>query len=359
MKVLVTGGGGFLGRGITERLLERGDAVTVLSRGAYPELVERGACVISADLVDAATVAAASAGCDLVYHVAARAGIWGTYADFHRVNVVGTRNVLQALRAQKNPRLIYTSSPSVTFDGQDARNADERLPYPSHFENAYSKTKALAERMVLEAANRGEIAAVALRPHLIWGPRDPHLIPRVVAAARAGRLMQVGDGKNEVDVTYVDNAVDAHILAGDRLAATGGGSPNGRAYFISNGQPVALWPWINALLKRLDVSPVTRSISLSSARRIGGLFEGVYRLLRLRGEPRMTRFLASQLGTSHYYDITAARRDFGYEPRVGVEEGLDRLVAWMKEQGSGTGDRGSGVRGQGSEIGVRGLRNPS
>lgn len=328
MKALVTGGGGFVGRGITERLLARGDAVVVLARGTYPELEARGARVVRADLTDAAAVATACDGVDVVFHVAARAGIWGSYATFHQPNVEGTRNVLDGMRAHRVARLVYTSSPSVTFDGADAVNADERLPYPARFENAYSATKAQAEQMVLGAAQRGEVAAVALRPHLIWGPGDPHLIPRVVKAARAGRLMQVGDGANEVDITYVDNVVDAHILAGDAVGPDH--ACNGRAYFVSNGAPVRLWPWINALLERLGVAPVRRRISVNAARRIGAVMETAYRVLRLPGEPRMTRFLAAQLGTSHWYDISALRRDLGYTPQVGLDEGFERLVAWLK-----------------------------
>lgn len=331
MKALVTGGGGFVGRGITERLLSRGDEVVVLARGVYPDLESRGARVVRADLTDADAVSAACAGCDVVFHVAARAGIWGPFESFYQPNVLGTRNVLAGTRAHGVPKLVYTSSPSVTFDGSDAVKADERLPYPTRFENAYSATKAEAEQAVLAAAKRGEMAATALRPHLIWGPGDPHLIPRVVKAARAGRLMQVGDGANMVDITYVDNVVDAHILAGDALHA--GHPANGRAYFVSNGEPVALWPWINSLLERLKIPSVKKRISVATARRIGAVMEAGYRLLRLPGEPRMTRFLAAQLGTSHWYDISALRRDLGYAPRVGLGEGFEALVAWLQTTG--------------------------
>lgn len=332
VRALVTGGGGFVGRGIVERLLARGDEVVVLARGAYPDLESRGASLVRADLTDAVKVASACRGCDVIYHVAARAGIWGGYDLFHRPNVDGTRNVLAAARAAEVPRLVYTSSPSVTFDGRDAENADERLPYPARFENAYSSTKAQAEQMVLEAARQGELAVTALRPHLIWGPGDNHLIPRVVKAARQGRLVQVGDGENLVDITYIDNVVDAHILAGDAL--TRAHPANGRAYFVSNGEPVSLWRWINQLLERLGIAPVRRRISVTAARHLGGVLESVHRFLRLPGEPRMTRFLAAQLGTSHWYDISAIRRDLGYSPRVGVDEGLERLVAWLRSTGS-------------------------
>jgi len=229
-------------------------------------------------------------------------------------------------------RLVYTSSPSVTFDGHDAVNANESLPYPARYETSYAETKAEAERTVLQADGRDGLHTVALRPHLIWGPGDPHLIPRVVAAARAGRLMQVGDGRNRVDITYVDNAVTAHVQAADCLGPEG--RAHGHAYFISDGHPVELWPWINDLLERLGVPRVRRTVSMRTARAIGAVLETVYRVLHLPGEPRMTRFVAAQLGTSHYYDLTAARRDFGYEPTVGMEEGLERLVRWLQARGS-------------------------
>ncbi|MBM3461715.1 MAG: NAD-dependent epimerase/dehydratase family protein [Armatimonadetes bacterium] len=328
MRILVTGARGFLGRGIAERLMERGEQVAVLVRSSDDALARRGAEMVLTDLGDRDRVMAACAGRDLVYHVAAKAGIWGPREEYFRSNVEGARNILDGCRKHRVPRLVYTSSPSVTFDGGDAVNANESLPYPSRFENDYCLTKATAEREILEAGRKREVATCAIRPHLIWGPGDPHLIPRVVAAARAGRLMQVGDGRNLVDITYVDNAVDAHLQAGDALSLD---SPlNGQPYFISQGEPVALWPWINGLLEKLGVAPIKKQISMAAARRIGAVLEGAYRLLGLKSEPRMTRFLAAQLGTSHYYDISAARRDFGYAPRVASDEGMDRLIAWLK-----------------------------
>lgn len=330
MRALVTGGGGFLGRALAERLVARGDTVTVVGRRPYPDLETKGIRCITADLADGEATVKACEDCDIVFHVAARAGVWGAHADYVRANVEGTRNVLEGCVRHGVTRLVYTSSPSVTFDGRDAVNADESLPYPARFETSYSETKAEAERMVLRADGRGGLHTVALRPHLIWGPGDPHLIPRVVAAARAGRLVQVGDGRNKVDITFVENAVTAHVLAGDCLGAEGN-NVHGHAYFISDGRPVELWPWINHLLERLGVPRVKKTISVSTARRIGAVLETLYRWFRLPGEPRMTRFVAAQLGTSHYYDLSAARRDFGYVPTVQMEEGLDRLVRWMKE----------------------------
>ena len=236
MNALVTGGGGFLGGAIVRRLRARGDEVRSLSRGRYPALRRPRRQQIQGDVADAGAVDAAVAGCDVVFHVAAKAGVWGRYAEYHRANVVGTENVLAACRRHGVRRLVYTSSPSVVFDGRDMEGVDESVPYPAHYEAHYPQTKAEAERLVL-AANGPDLATVALRPHLIWGPGDNHLVPRILARGRAGRLRRIGRANKLIDSIYIDNAADAHLLAADRLAP---GSPvAGKAYFISNGEPIA------------------------------------------------------------------------------------------------------------------------
>jgi nucleoside-diphosphate-sugar epimerase len=203
-------------------------------------------------------------------------------------------------------------------------NADERVPYPTRYECPYPATKAQAERLVLQANGKDGLLTTSLRPHLIYGPGDPHLFPRIIDRARKGLLVQVGDGTNKVDITYVENAADAHLLAADRL---GDGAPvNGQAYFISQGAPVLLWPWINEILMALGIPVVRRKISRGVARTVGAAMEMAYTVLPLRGEPRMTRFLADQLATSHYFDISKARNDLGYEPRISTEEGLERTI---------------------------------
>lgn len=328
MKTLVTGGGGFLGRYIVEQLLERGDEVTVLARGHYPELAQLGARPIQGDLQDAETVGQACAGMEAVFHVAARAGFWGSWESFYGPNVVGTQNIIAGCRQQGVPKLINTSSPSVVFDGRPHHGADESLPYPSRYENYYSHTKAIAEQLVT-AANGPDLLTVSLRPHIIWGPRDNQILPRLVARARADKLIQVGDGANKVDATYVEDAARAHLLAADRLTPD---SPvAGAVYFISQNEPVNLWDFVNQLLARLDVPPVRRKISLPVARAIGAALEFVYRAFRLKGEPRLTRFLASELAMSHYYDISRAINELGYRPQVSIEEGLRRTAAYFKE----------------------------
>ncbi|MES2643255.1 MAG: NAD-dependent epimerase/dehydratase family protein [Myxococcota bacterium] len=326
MNALVTGGGGFLGLEIVRRLRARGDTVTVLARGEYPEVAALGARLVRADISDAGAVLAAAAGPDIVFHVAAKAGVWGKKEDYERANVTGTENVLAACKAHGITRLVYTSSPSVVFDGKDHVGISE-APYPETHENHYSETKARAERLVL-AANSPTLATIALRPHLIWGPRDPHILPRLFTRARAGRLRIVGDGQNRVSVSYVDNAGAAHLQAAAALAP---GAPcSGRAYFVNDPEPVLVWAWANDLFGRVGIPPVTRKVSVGVARFAGTIAEAVWSLFGLAGEPPMTRFVAAQLGTSHAYDIGPAVRDFGYTPEVGPEEALERTAAWWK-----------------------------
>ena len=325
---LVTGGGGFLGRAIADLLLQRGWRVRSYSRGDYPQLAASGVEVFRGDLCDAERLGRAVLGATTVFHVAARAGVGGQYREYHEANVVGTENVVAACQNSGVPFLIYTSSPSVVFAGRNIEGLDESIPYPAKHQSAYSATKAIAEQRVL-AANSERLRTVALRPHLIWGPGDNHIAPRVIARARSGRLRIVGDGTNRVDITYVDNAAAAHLAAADALqnrpviAA-------GKAYFISDGVPVNAWDFINEILACAGVPPVTRRISLPAARRIGAVLEFVYRALRIRGEPPMTRFLAEELATSHWFDISAARRDLGYSPVVDRAAGLARLRASLR-----------------------------
>ena len=322
MNALVTGGGGFLGGSIVRLLLARGDRVRSLSRQRYPALDALGVEQVQGDLGDLAPVEAACQGCEVVFHVAAKAGVAGRYADYHRANVVGTQNVLAACRKHGVRKLVFTSSPSVVFDGRDMEGVDESVPYPAHYHAAYPATKALAERLVL-AANGPDLATVALRPHLIWGPGDNHLVPRILARGAAGKLRKIGRRDTKIDSVYIDNAAAAHLLACDRLAP--GSPPAGRAYFISNGEPMPTWELVDRILAAGGLPPVTRGVPLWLAVAAGWVMEKSYAIFRPDAEPPMTPFLARELATSHWFDLSAARRDLGYDPKVSIAEGLVRL----------------------------------
>ncbi|MDP1799288.1 MAG: NAD-dependent epimerase/dehydratase family protein [Planctomycetaceae bacterium] len=323
---LVTGGGGFLGQALCRALIARGATVRSLARGDYPELNAVGVETIRGDIACRDDVLRTAEGCDVVFHVAAKAGVWGAASEYHRANVVGTQNVLEACRHHGVARLIYTSSPSVVYAGHDEAGLNESTPYPATYLTHYPRTKAEAERLVL-AANGPTLSTVALRPHLIWGPGDNHLVPRLIARAKAGKLRRVGNGRNRVDTTYIDNAVAAHLAAFDRLSPTAACA--GKTYFIANNEPRPLWELIDQMLACADLPPVRQSISAGTAYSIGAVLEGLYTVMRWQDEPPMTRFVARQLSTDHWYDLTAAIHDLGYQPAVSVDEGLRRLREWM------------------------------
>lgn len=324
MKALVTGGGGFLGGAVVTALLARGDTVTSLARGDYPHLRDQGVRTVRGDLADPATARAAVEGVDVVLHVAAKAGIGGRAEDFRRSNVVGTRVLLEACRDAGVGRLVFTSTPSVVHSGGDLHGGDESLPYATSFDSAYPATKAEAERAVL-AANGPGLATVALRPHLVWGPGDTQLVPRILARARSGRLRLVGDGSSVVDTTYIDDAARAHLDAADRVAP--GAACAGRAYFVTSGDPRPIRELIDGILRAGGLPPVTGTVPRPVAVGAGAVVETLWALLRRTDDPPMTRFLARQLATAHWFDIAAARRDLGYAPRVDLDEGFERLAA--------------------------------
>jgi len=323
--VLVTGGGGFLGSAIVRQLISRGETVRSLSRGRYPELERLGVDHICADLADRKAVRRACQEVEAVFHVAAKFGTWGRYEAFYQANTQATLNLISACREVGVSRLIYTSSPSVVFDGRDMRGVDESAPYPARFEGPYAQTKALAEQAVLQAAREG-LPAIALRPHLIWGPGGLHLIERILS--RAKRLRIVGDGANKVDTIYVDNAAWAHVLAEESLKRHP--ELSGRIYFVSQDQPMAFAQMLNDILAAGGRPPITRKVSPTLARLAAVVCEVVYKTLGIESEPPITRFQVDAMATDHWFDISAIKRDLGYAPVVSTEEGLKRLAEWLR-----------------------------
>jgi nucleoside-diphosphate-sugar epimerase len=328
---LVTGGGGFLGGAVISALMRAGcGKIRILGRSPRPRLEKLGVEVFQGDIADFDAVGRACRGASVVFHTAAKAGVWGRRSDFYSANVIGTKNIIEACRKNGAGALIHTSSPSVAYTGdENVEGSDESIGYPEKYLAFYPWSKALAEKEALAAAS-DSLRVCALRPHLIWGVGDNHLLPRVAARARAGRLVRVGDGSNIVDLTHADNAAAAHILAAAALMETG--VPNGKAYFISDGAPVNLWGWIDNLLVKMSLPAVTKSVSCARAMRAGAVMEFVWRALPfLKGEPPLTRFTAAQLGRSHYFNISAAKRDFGFSPSGPAElaAALDGTVEWL------------------------------
>lgn len=328
MKVLVTGGGGFLGSAIIEKLIEAGHETVSFSRSEHPKVKELGAGFVKGDLRNSEEVNEAVRGMEAVIHSAAKVGYWGNYDDFHDVNVNGTKNIVQACRKNRIRNLVFTSSPSVIFTGKDMEGPDETVPYPPKYDTSYSKTKAMAERYVLSSDNT-ELRTIALRPHLVWGPGDTHIIPGLIERARKGKMIRIGDGKNTADMVYVENAADAHVLALEALEH----NPNsrGRPFFITNGDPRNMWDFIGEILSAAGLGPVKRSIGTGPAKVGVGLLEVYYKLFRKGKEPPLSLFLVKELTTSHWYDISAARKELGYEPKVSMDEGLKKLKEWFDQ----------------------------
>ena len=321
MRILVTGGGGFLGSAICRRLRQGGDEVVAFQRGAAEELRNIGVHIHRGDISDAAALGEAARGCTAAIHTAAKAGIWGDAADYQRCNVAGTQNVISVCRSLAIPHLVHTSSPSIVHGDADIEGGDESLPVSSHFLSPYPATKAAAERLVLTANDR-ELKTTALRPHLIWGPGDPHILPRLAARVRKGRLALPGVNKR-IDTVFVENAALAHVLALRELQ--GQARCAGKAYFISNDEPLPQGEIIRRLLGAIGISAEIIPVPAWLAKAAGALCETTWPLLGLKSEPPVTRFAANQLTTAHWYNISAAKRDLAYRPEFTITQGLDAL----------------------------------
>lgn len=329
MKVLVTGGGGFLGSAICRQLASRGDRVIAYQRSTAPGLEKAGVEVAQGDINDAGALNSALKGVDAVIHTAAKAGLSVNYDDFYAANVSGTKTVLNACRDNGIRKLVFTSSPSVVHEEGDIEGGDESLPYPDSYSSPYPRTKAESERMVM-AANGPELHTVALRPHLIWGPGDNHLLPNLLKRAKHGKLKLPGPDKL-IDSVYVDNAAHAHLLALDRLDAAPQ-TVGGRVYFISNGEPVTQGQIIAGLLEAAGLKVEIQRVSPRLAVTAGAVLENAWKLFGMKSDPPLTRWSAVHLSTAHWFDISAARRDLGYEPEISIAEGLAILAEHFRNK---------------------------
>jgi nucleoside-diphosphate-sugar epimerase len=331
MRILVTGYGGFLGSAICRQLLQAGHSVSGLARHHYPEMEAIGVQAIVADLRDRHAVIDACRGMDAVIHTAAKAGVWGDWQEYYHINTLATECVIDGCRKHQVGVLVYSSSPSVTFDGHHQSGIDESVPYPTKWLCHYPHSKALAEQKVLAAndATQG-LRTVALRPHLIWGKDDPHLIPRLIDRCKAGRLACIGRGINQIDTVHVEAAAEAHLLALEVLIKQPE-KAGGKAYFITDDEPIECWKWITMILEQAGLKAPRKRIPLVVAYFMGACLEAGFRGLGRKDEPPMTRFVAKQLGLDHYFSIAAARRDLGYQPRVNRQNLLETMDSWLKQ----------------------------
>jgi nucleoside-diphosphate-sugar epimerase len=323
MRILVTGGGGFLGSSICRQLLARGHRVVAYQRSSASHLEHPDLVDVRGDIGDSKALSMAAAGCDAIIHTAGKAGVWGPAADYRRINVEGTANVIETCRQQGVRHLVHTSSPSIVHAGGDIGGGDESLPVAEHFTAPYPETKAAAERLVI-AANDNELRTVALRPHLIWGPGDPHILPRLAAKARGGSLALPGPHK-VIDTIFVENAALAHVQALQEL--TTAARCAGKPYFVTNNEPLPQGEIIQRLLAAIGIDVTIRAVPVPLAMLAGTICEVAWRTLRLRSEPPVTRFSVEQLATAHWFNTEAAERDFGYLPTISIAEGLERLRA--------------------------------
>ncbi|GGV09069.1 3-beta hydroxysteroid dehydrogenase [Streptomyces filipinensis] len=318
-RVLVTGGSGFLGTEICRQLTARGTETVSLSRRPSSTLERLGVRQVQGDLTDPTAVRRAVAGCDAVVHNAALAGASGPSAPYRRTNVDGTRTVLDQCRANGVRALLHTSTASVVFRPGGLENVDEQLPYPRRHLAAYPRTKAAAEALVLNAHGR-DLATLALRPHVIWGPGDPHFLPALTRAVRRHRIALPGSGANLIDTTHVRTAAHAHLLALDRLHD--GHPVGGRAYFITQGEPLPLARFTALLLATAGIGATWRPVPARLAHTAAAACEAADRLLRVGGTHRLSRFLVGELVHPHWFDLTAARTHLGFTPPISIAEGF-------------------------------------
>jgi len=332
MNALVTGGGGFIGAALIKQLVKNCCQTASFSRGDYPELRPYGVEFFKGDLINQEAITRACSNRDIVFHVAAKAGVWGAYPEYYKTNVQGTQNVVNACLAQGVKYLIFTSSASVVFNGKNIEGGNETLPYPNRPMSNYTATKALAEQYVLKA-NSPQLKTLSLRPHLVWGPGDSHIIPGIIARARSGKLRRIGEGKNLIDTIYIDNCASAHLCAAEAIKR----KPEvaGKAYFITNNEPIPVCDFINGILESACLPPVEISVSFRTALMAAAILELFYKTFAIKKEPHLTRFLVHELCASHWFEINAARKELDYVPKISINKGFKQLASWFCEQEPG------------------------
>lgn len=332
MKVVITGGLGFVGNQIAQSLRKTTEINEIIAIGRSnqppPSKIFEGLRYVTCDLSKENLNYPWLKDVDVVFHVAAKAGVGGRYKEYFNANFVATKNLMEGCKSYGIQRFIYTSTPSVVFNNQNIRNGNESLPYLNTQISPYAFTKAKAEKLVLESHRPREFQTLAIRPHLVWGKGDPHLLPKVINRHRKKRLRIIGFGKNKMDLTHVSNVAHAHICAYRSLKRDS--SFGGKPYFIGQNEPVELWPWLNDLFKGLKMSPLNKSISFKNAYILGWFLEKIWGVSRLGSDPPMTRFVASQLAHDHWFSSSSAKKDLNYEPIINMKDAMEDTLPWLK-----------------------------
>ena len=321
----MTGTGSLLLGGLASELLRRGDEVVCLQRRPAAFMGHQNAHEVLADICNTDAVALAAKGCDAIIHGAARVGVVGSQKEFYDTNVLGTENILRAAEQLSISRLVFVSTPSVAHTGASLVGAPAGRAEIGRSRSYYAESKAIAERTVLNARN-SQLAVVAIRPHLVWGPGDTQLVGRIVERAKSGRLAVVGTGNALVDSTYIDNAISAHIAALDALHI--GSACDGKAYVVSNGEPRTVNELMRSMCESAGVPFEPRHLSLTLGIRLGSLVERLWPLMQ-SSEPPITRFIAEQLGTAHWFDQRVVHNDLKWAPSVTLDEGFEQLTQWF------------------------------
>ena len=330
MKILVTGGLGFIGFRLVQNLIDQGHEVHALGRTQKPPKAKEihGLHYHPHDLSTSVLSADWFLGTDTIFHVAAKAGMGGNFTEYLQANLVSTEKLLVAAKQAKVKRFIYTSTPSVVFSKHPICNGTESLPYSTENFSPYATTKAWAEKAVLLADNKSGMRTIALRPHLVWGAGDPHLLPRVIARHQAGKFKIVGNAKNKVDLTHVDNVVHAHLCALESMQVNA--SLGGKAYFIGQNEPVFLWEWLNHIFTELGLPTLEKAVPFKTAYHLGFMIEKLWGALRIKSDPPMTRFVACQLAQDHWFSSEAAQKDLGYQPILSMDQALEKTLPWLR-----------------------------
>jgi nucleoside-diphosphate-sugar epimerase len=316
--VLVTGASGLLGGAVAAAVRDAGHEVRTLQR--RPSGVA-GVTDLLGSVTDATAVAHAVAGVDAIVHLAAKVSLAGAPAEFENVNVGGTLRLLRAATASTASRFVFVSSPSVAHAGASIVGDDALPADPLRARGDYARTKATAELLAL-AADSPELAVVAVRPHLVWGPGDTQLVARIVDRARRGRLPLLGQGAALIDTTYIDNAASAIAAALERAPEV-----HGNSYVVTNGEPRPVAELLAGMCAAAGVPAPRWSVPAGVARAAGSVIEAVWRVRPGVDEPPMTRFLAEQLSTAHWFDQRRTRADLQWTPTVSLDEGFERLAA--------------------------------